>query len=52
LIESIRKGMKRLEVLQWTVFCNWVKAHVGIKGNGMADRLVKKAATEDIGEII
>jgi len=52
LIENIRKEIKRLEDLQWTVFFNWVKAHVGIQGNEMAHCLAKKAATEDIGEII
>ena len=52
LIEKIREEIKRLEDLRWTVFCNWVKAHVGRKGNEMADRLAKKAATEHIGEII
>jgi len=52
LIESIRKEIKRLEDQRWTVYCNWVKAHVGIKGNEMADRLAKKAATEDIEEIV
>ena len=31
---------------------NWVKAHVRIQGNEMADRLAKKAATEGIGEIV
>jgi hypothetical protein len=51
LIENIRKEIKRLEGLQWTVCCNWVKAHVGVQGNEMADRLAKKAATENIGEI-
>ena len=34
------------------MYFSWVKAHVGIKGNEMADHLAKKAATEDIGEII
>jgi ribonuclease HI len=52
LIESIRKEIKRLEDQRWTVFCNWVKARGGIKGNGVADRLAKKAAMEDKGGII
>jgi ribonuclease HI len=52
LIENIWKEIRRLEDLRWTVFFNWVKAHVGIKGNEMADRLAKKAATEDMGEIV
>ena len=34
LIGSIRKEIKRLEDQQWTVLFNWVKAHVGIEGNG------------------
>jgi hypothetical protein len=34
------------------VFFNWVKAHVRTQGNELADRLAKKAATEDIGEIV
>jgi hypothetical protein len=29
-----------------------VKAHTGIQGNEMADRLSKEAATEDIGKIV
>ena len=31
---------------------NWVKAHVGIQGNKMADRWAKKAAMDDIGELV
>jgi len=52
LIANIRKGIKRLEDQQWTVLINWVKAHVGIQGNEMADRLAKMAATDDIGKLV
>ena len=52
LIENIRNEIKRLEDLWWTVFFNWVKAHVGIQGNEMADRLAKKAVTEDRGNTV
>ena len=34
------------------MFFNWMKAHVGIQGNEMADCLAKRAATEDIGETV
>jgi len=52
LIGNIRKEIKRLEDHQWTVLFNWVKALVGIQGNEMADRLAKKAATDDVGELV
>jgi len=34
------------------VFFNWVKAHVRIQGNETADRLAKKAVTDDTGELV
>jgi hypothetical protein len=52
LIENIRKEIKRLEELECTVFFKWVKAHTGIHGNEMADRLATEAATENTGEIV
>jgi len=51
-IRNIRKEIKRLDDQKWTVLFNWVKAHVGIEGNEMADRLAKKAATDNIGELV
>ena len=44
LIEVIRKRISNLERSNWTVEFTWVKAHVGIYGNELADRLAKAAA--------
>jgi ribonuclease HI len=44
LIEEIRKRVAILENSKWKIEFSWVKAHVGIYGNEMADRLAKEAA--------
>ena len=52
LIENIRVAINRLEDQQWTALFSWVKAHAGIEGKEMADRLAKKKATDDAGELV
>jgi ribonuclease HI len=44
LIEEIRKRISNLERTNWTIEFSWVKAHLRIYGNEVADQLAKAAA--------
>jgi ribonuclease HI len=45
LIEEIRKRIIKLERTNWTIEFAWVKVHLGIYGNELADHLEKAAAS-------
>jgi len=45
LIEEIRKKLAEMRTTNWTIEFCWVKAHIGIKGNELADTLPKEADT-------
>ena len=44
LFEESRKKISNLERANWTIEFSWFKAHVGIYGNELADRLAKDDA--------
>jgi ribonuclease HI len=44
LIDQIRGKIIEMEQQEWKVEFSWIKAHVGHRGNELADRLVKEAA--------
>jgi ribonuclease HI len=47
LVEEIRKKVASLERSQWKIMFSWVKAHIGIFVNELADKLAKEAARSD-----
>jgi len=46
LIEEIRNNVRHLSTVNWTIHFRWVKAHIGIEGNEVTDKLAKEAADE------
>jgi hypothetical protein len=45
LVEEIRRKLTHMGKINWKIQLCWVKPHVGIKENELADTLAKEAAT-------
>lgn len=52
IIANILKTIRALQQNEWIIHVSWVKAHIGIVGNEMADNLAKQAANGDDIEIV
>ena len=52
IIEEIRKKMTSLERANWNIELLWVKTHVGIVGNELANRLARAAASDSEAKIV
>ena len=50
IIADIRGKLQQLNKQNWTIHFGWVKSHIGIEGNELADRLAK-AATADTAKL-
>jgi len=44
LIEDIRKQLNEMTTKNWKIQLRWVKAHAGVIGNELADKLTEEAA--------
>jgi ribonuclease HI len=43
LIEEIRPKLHEMENGEWKIRFRWIKAHAGVSGNKLADKLAKEA---------
>jgi len=46
-MEEIRKKSIYLENRKWTITFTWIKAHAGVYGNELANKLAKEATRND-----